>query len=288
MLCHLFCLAYQIECLKCCGRAYMLQLRLFKHLHPLISALQNMKAFDIPPLSRSQHYKMTSSWWWGLVCHHPWSVVAPLVLSWYYHWILKDHSRWQYIWRFTMLESNKRSCTVSWGIAREWLVFANHGSRLFPVWDSCMLVSLSPDVCETLKNMRVLAVLHGCGFSLSSGYVSYCHSQDVIMPQCTSSWFPYNCNIGEESNVPLRSLPLTGHYNAHVEPIGIQFFLLSPGFSYLNTLTRYWMFGCSCVDGCQSTNHLRYWDWRCSWKFLWMAILTHMRLLLKARRTETF
>lgn len=83
-----------------------------------------------------------------------------------------------------------------------------------------MLVSIPSGVCETSKNMGDISILQNSGSDISLNYKDNCHSQDVDWPPCTSSWSPYDLNMGEMSDVLSRGVSSTCHRDAVGKPFG--------------------------------------------------------------------
>lgn len=109
--------------------------------------------------------------------------------------------------------------TVFLCFARDDLVSAGGDSRSCHTWDSDMLVSLPPGVCEILEKMGVMAVLHGSVFDMALGYMAYCRSRDAIGCGVRCFGFSYDFSRSEVSNVRWRSTSSTQSGNEDGEPI---------------------------------------------------------------------
>lgn len=104
-------------------------------------------------------------------------------------------------------------------LTRDGLVSAEGCSGLPRIWDSRMPVLLLSAVPETLEIMGVMIVLYDFGFDMSLGDFANCRSHDVDWPWCMPSWFPYNLNMGEVSDVLWCRASCTRRHNADGEPI---------------------------------------------------------------------
>lgn len=64
-----------------------------------------------------------------------------------------------------------------------------------------------------------MADLYDSVFDIALRYMAYCRCRDVDWLPCTSSWFPYDFNIGEASDAASCRVSSTRGVNADGKPI---------------------------------------------------------------------
>lgn len=78
------------------------------------------------------------------------------------------------------------------------------GGSGFPhFWKSGMWVSLPSGACKTLERMGGIGILHASALHMSLYFMTYCSSCDVYWQCCKNSWFSFNYNTCDFSDVPL-------------------------------------------------------------------------------------